>query len=226
MPESLLDSRIAPVYSRYRNPETTVLSKPGQVDVHLSARGRTQVEAEALLSELGDQIEELLGDHIFATSYQEMEEVVGMYLVMKEATISVAESCTGGMVAERLTRVPGSSAYFQSGVVAYSNQSKVALAGIPPLLLEMEGGVSKEVAVGLAESVRERVETTIGVGVTGIAGPSGGSPEKPVGTVHVAVAGPGQTLHRQFLFHGARHWVRWQSSQAALDLVRRFLEAM
>jgi nicotinamide-nucleotide amidase len=149
-----------------------------------------------------------------------------MYLMMKQATISVAESCTGGMLAERLTRVPGSSGYFKSGMVVYSNQSKIELAGIPPLLLEMEGAVSREVAIGLADSVRDRVQTTIGVGVTGIAGPSGGSPEKPVGTVHVAVAGPHGTTHRQFLFHGARHAVRWQSSQAALDLVRRSVASL
>jgi nicotinamide-nucleotide amidase len=155
-----------------------------------------------------------------------MEEVVGLYLVMKDATISVAESCTGGMVAERLTRVPGSSRYFQSGVVTYSNQSKIDLVGVPPLLMQMEGAVSREVAVGLAESVRERTQTTIGVGVTGIAGPDGGSVEKPVGTVHIAVSGPGSTDHRQFLFPGSRERVRWQAAQAALDMVRRHLETL
>ena len=224
LPESTLDGRIAPIYSKYKNPATTILSKPGQVDVHLAAHGKTRGEAEALLGELGEKIELELGDNIFARAFQEMEEVVGMYLVMKDATIGVAESCTGGLVAERLTRVPGSSKYFESGVVTYSNRSKVDLAGVPPLLLEMGGAVSKEVAVGLAESVREKLQTTIGVGVTGVAGPDGGSPEKPVGTVHVAVAGPGSTEHRQFLFPGSRDKVRWQSSQAALDMVRRHLE--
>ena len=129
---------------------------------------------------------------------------------MKHATISVAESCTGGMLAERLTNVSGSSRYFMSGIVTYSNESKMELAGIPPLLLEMQGAVSEEVARGLAEGVREKVGTTIGVGVTGIAGPDGGSPEKPVGTVHIAVAGPGGTEHRQFLFPGDRERIRWQ----------------
>jgi nicotinamide-nucleotide amidase len=145
---------------------------------------------------------------------------------MRKATIAVAESCTGGLIAQRLTSVPGSSKYFSSGIVTYSNESKVELAGIPPLLLEMEGAVSKAVSLGLAEGVREKVGSTIGVGLTGIAGPSGGTPEKPVGTVHAAVAGPVGSKHLQFVFLGSRDRVRWQSSQAALDMVRRYLESL
>jgi nicotinamide-nucleotide amidase len=144
-----------------------------------------------------------------------------MQLAMRQATIAVAESCTGGMLAQRLTSVPGSSRYFLSGIVTYSNQSKIDLAGIPPLLLEMQGAVSEEVARGLAESVRDKVGATFGVGITGVAGPDGGSPEKPVGTVHIAVAGPGGTVHRHLMFPGNRERIRSWSSQAALDLVRR-----
>ena len=203
IPESTLDARIAPIYTRYKNPQTTVLSKPGQVDIHLTARGSTSDEAQRVLEEVGRQIEDELGDSIFASSRQEIEEVVGMYLVMKHATISTAESCTGGLLAERLTRVPGSSRYFRSGVVTYSNQSKIELAGIPPLVLEMEGAVSKDVAIGLAESVRVNLGTTIGVGITGIAGPTGGSVDKPVGTVHIAVAGP-RSLDKFYLFGGSQ----------------------
>ena len=221
LPESILDARIAPIYTKYKNPETTVLAKPGQVEVRLTAHGKNREEAERLLKELGDQIDQELGDSIFARTEQSLEEVVGAYLAMKNATISTAESCTGGMVAERLTNVPGSSRYFMSGVICYSNESKMELAGIPPLLLEMQGAVSLEVARGLAEGIRARANTTIGVGVTGIAGPTGGSPEKPVGTVYIAVATPTETEHRQFLFPGDRERVRWQASQAALDMVRR-----
>lgn len=221
--ESTLDSRISPIYSRYRNPWTTVLSKPGQVDVHLTARARSEADMESLLAELGDRIEQEIAEYVFATGAQEMEEVVGMYLVMKESSLSVAESCTGGLIAERLTRIPGSSRYFRSGVVCYSNESKIALAGIPPLLLEMGGAVSKEVAIGLAESIREKNSTTFGIGVTGIAGPGGGSPDKPVGTVHIAVTGNDRTDHRQFVFPGSRERIRWQASQAALDMIRRML---
>jgi len=226
LPESALDSRIAPIYTRYRNPETTILAKPGQVDIRLTARGRTQEEARAAIEEVGQKIEDELGDYIFTTSEQQLEEVVGMYLVMKRATISTAESCTGGLLAERLTRVPGSSRYFLSGVVTYSNEAKIELASIPPLLLEMEGAVSREVALGLAESVRQKVRATLGVGITGIAGPTGGSPQKPVGTVHIAVAGPSGTEHNQFVFPGRRDRIRWQASQAALDMVRHTLERM
>src|SRR5262249_20831905 len=221
LPESLLDARIAPIYTKYKNPETTVLARPGQVEVRLTARGKSREEALRVMKELSDQIDRELDDFIFTRDERSLEEVVGMYLVMKNATISTAESCTGGMVAERLTNVPGSSRYFLSGVICYSNESKMELAGIPPLLLEMQGAVSAEVARGLAEGIRVRTGTTIGVGVTGIAGPTGGSPEKPVGTVHIAVATPTETHHRQFSFPGDRERIRWQASQAALDMVRR-----
>jgi nicotinamide-nucleotide amidase len=223
LPESLLDARIAPIYTRYKNPETTVLAKPGQVEVRLTARGKTPAEAEKLLKELAEQIDEELDDYIFARSEQSMEEVVGMLCVMKNATIATAESCTGGLIAERLTNVAGSSRYFVSGVVCYSNEWKMELAAIPPLLLEMQGAVSAEVARGLAEGIRTRMRTTIGVGVTGIAGPGGGSAQKPVGTVHIAVASPSGTENRQFLYPGDREKIRWQASQSALDMVRREL---
>lgn len=224
--ESLLDSRIAPIYKKYKNPQTTILARPGQVEIHLTARAKTTEEAENLLAALGDQVDAALEDYIFARADQSLEEIVGLYLVMKKATISVAESCTGGLLSQRLTDVSGSSQYFQSGVVCYSNESKMDLAGIPPLLVEMQGAVSAEVARGLAEGIAKRTATTIGVGITGIAGPTGGTPEKPVGTVHIAVAGPEETRHRQFVFLGNREQIRWQASQAALDMVRRFLMKM
>jgi len=226
LPESLLDARIAPIYTQYKNPETTILAKPGQVEIRLTSRGKNQEDAERQLRELGDKIEHELDEFIFARAEQSLEEVVGMYLVMKNATISTAESCTGGMLAERLTNVPGSSRYFVSGVICYSDEWKMELTGIPPLLLRMQGAVSAEVAQGLAEGIRARMSTTIGVGVTGIAGPTGGSTEKPVGTVHIAVATPSGTEHRRFQFPGDREKVRWQASQAALDRVRRELMKM
>jgi nicotinamide-nucleotide amidase len=224
--ESTLDARIAPIYTKYKNPETTILAKPGQVEVRLTARGKNREEAEKLLKELGDQIDQELDEYIFARSEQTLEEVVGMFLALKNATIATAESCTGGLVAERLTDVPGSSRYFMSGVICYSNESKMELAGIPPLLLEMQGAVSAEVARGLAEGIRARAGTTFGVGVTGIAGPGGGSSEKPVGTVHIAVATPSGTQNGQLSFPGDRQKIRWWASQAALDMVRRELMKM
>lgn len=221
--ESTLDARIAPIYDKFKNIQTTVLAKPGQVDVRLTAHGKTQAEADRAVQELADKIENELQDCIFTNTEQSMEEVVGMYLVMKQATIAVAESCTGGMLAERLTAIDGSSRYFMSGIITYSNQSKIDLAGIPPLLLEMQGAVSEEVARGLAEGVREKIGTTVGVGVTGVAGPSGGSEDKPVGTVHIAVAGPNGTTHHRFLFSGNRDRIRWQATQAALNMTRKML---
>lgn len=223
LPESSLDARIAPIYQKYKNVQTTVLAKPGQVDIRLVAAGKTPADAERAVNELAREIEKELSGFIFCNAEQSLEEVVGNLLVQKNATIAVAESCTGGMMAERLTDVEGSSRYFMSGVITYSNESKIDLAGIPPLLLEMQGAVSEEVARGLAEGIRERIGTTIGVGITGIAGPSGGSPEKPVGTVHIAVAGPSLTRHRAFLFPGSRDRVRWQATQAALNMTRQLL---
>jgi nicotinamide-nucleotide amidase len=221
--ESALDARIAPIYQKHRNVQTTVLAKPGQVDVRLTAIGKSAADAERAVQDLAVEIEKELRDYIFTDTEQALEEVVGASLVSKQATISVAESCTGGMLAERLTAIDGSSRYFMSGIVTYSNESKISLADIPPLLLEMQGAVSEEVARGLAEGVRERIGTTIGVGITGIAGPTGGSPEKPVGTVHIAVASPGGTRHQAFLFPGSRDRIRWQAAQAALNMTRRVL---
>jgi competence/damage-inducible protein CinA-like protein len=224
--ESSLDARIAPIYQKHKSIQTTVLAKPGQVDVRLTATGKTAAEAERAVQELADEIKKELHDYIFTDTEQSLEEVVGASLVSKQATIAVAESCTGGMLAERLTAVDGSSRYFMSGIITYSNESKISLADIPPLLLEMQGAVSEEVARGLAESVREKIGTTIGVGITGIAGPSGGSAEKPVGTVHIAVAGPSGTKQQAFLFPGSRDRVRWQAAQAALNMTRRALMEM
>jgi nicotinamide-nucleotide amidase len=224
--ESALDARIAPIYQKHRNVQTTVLSKPGQVDVRLTAIGKSTADAERAVQELAVEIEKELRDYIFTNNEQSLEEVVGTILASRQATISVAESCTGGMLAERLTSVDGSSRYFMSGIVTYSNESKISLADIPPLLLEMQGAVSQEVARGLAEGVRERIGTTIGLGITGIAGPSGGSPEKPVGTVHIAVASPAGTRHQAFLFSGNRDRIRWQAAQAALNMTRRVLMEM
>jgi nicotinamide-nucleotide amidase len=226
LPESALDARIAPIYQKHRNVQTTVLAKPGQVDVRLTASAKSEAEADLAVQALAEEIEKELHEYIFTNTEQSMEEVVGMYLVMRHATISVAESCTGGMLAERLTSVDGSSRYFISGIITYSNPSKIELAGIPALLLEMQGAVSEEVARGLAEGVREKVGTTVGVGVTGVAGPSGGSPEKPVGTVHIAVASPTGTTHQVFRFPGSRDRVRWQATQAALNMTRRVLMEM
>src|SRR5436190_2247147 len=183
LPESEVDQRIAPIYKPYVNPATTILAVAGAIEVHLRARAANEDEAEALLTDLGDKIELALGDHVFSTRGESLEQIVAMYLNMKQKSVAVAESCTGGLLSERLTRVPGSSGYFLGGVVCYSNDLKTKLAGVPPALLETHGAVSKPVAQALAEGIRNRSGADIGIGITGVAGPSGGTPEKPAGLV-------------------------------------------
>jgi competence/damage-inducible protein CinA-like protein len=223
LPESEVDQRIAPVYKKYENPVTTILAAPGGIEVHLRAGAATDVEAEALLSELGDQIEIPLGDHLISSKGETIEEIVGMYLVLKQKTLAAAESCTGGLISERLTRVPGSSNFFLGGVVCYSNGLKTALVGVPEALLKEHGAVSKPVAQALAEGIRRRSRASIGIGITGIAGPSGGTPEKPVGMVIIGLADERSTQVREFRFPGNRERVRWLASQAALEIIRRRL---
>ncbi|MEJ2008354.1 MAG: competence/damage-inducible protein A [Acidobacteriota bacterium] len=221
LPESEVDGRIAPIYKSYTNPSTTILSTGGAIEVHLRAHASTQEQADALLNELTDKIEPALGNHVFSTSGQTLEEVVGAYMVMKQKTLATAESCTGGLLSERITRVPGSSDYFLGGTVCYSNELKTRFAGVPPRLLETYGAVSKQVAQALAEGIRMRTKASIGIGITGIPGPGGGSPEKPVGMVFIALADDRGTEVREFRFPGDRERIRLLSSQFALEMLRR-----
>ncbi len=225
LPESEVDQRIAPIYKPYENPATTILATPGAIEVHLRARAASDEEAERLLRELADKIEEALGEFVFSTQGESLEEVVGMYLVMKQKTVAVAESCTGGLLSERLTRTPGSSNFFLGGAVTYSNALKTKLAGVPGSLLEDSGAVSKPVAQALAEGIRKRTGASIGIGITGVAGPGGGSAEKPVGLVYIALADDRGTPVREFRFPGSRERIRHWASQAALELIRRRVRA-
>jgi nicotinamide-nucleotide amidase len=221
LPESEVDQRLAPIYREYSNPSTTILAMPGLIEVHLRARAASEADATALLNELGDKIEAALGDYVFSSRGETLEEIVGMYLTMRQKTLAVAESCTGGLVSERLTRVAGSSGYFLGGAVCYSNELKTRLAGVAPDLLEKHGAVSKPVAQALAEGIRKRTGASIGLGITGIAGPSGGTPEKPVGLVFIALADDHGTQIREFRFPGDRERVRNWAATAALEIVRR-----
>ncbi len=221
--ESKLDEMISPIYSKYRNPTTTVLASPGEIQVHITGKGKSEEEARQVVTELADQIEFALGDLIFSRGEESLEQIVGYYLMMRQMTVAVAESCTGGLISQRFTSVPGSSNYFLCGVSCYSNRSKVELIGIPPLLIEMGGAVSPEVAKALAEGIRLRSGASIGLGVTGIAGPSGGSVEKPVGLVHIALSTEPGIEHQEFRFVGDRNRIRFWASQAALDMIRKKL---
>ena len=221
--ESAVDERIAPVYTQYKNPQTTILFNNSEIELHLTAQAKSEAEAELLLDGLAGQIEERLGEAVYAFRGEKMEEVVGLRLAVGGFTLATAESCTGGLVAHRLTEVPGSSTYFMEGVVTYSNEAKTRLLGVPAELIEEHGAVSAEVAEAMAEGVKRRADTDFGLAVTGVAGPGGGTPEKPVGLVYVALADDAHTEHKRLKLPGDRYLVRWRASQFALDLLRRRL---
>lgn len=222
MGESDLEQRISSIYKRYKDQvHTTILASPGEIQVHLRAWSTDSAATEKLLDELVKSFQLALGENIFTLEGDTLEEVVARELNQNQATVSVAESCTGGLLAERLTSLAGSSAYFLGGAVCYSNEMKTGWADVPAELIAAKGAVSAEVATALAEGVRLRTGSTLGLGVTGIAGPAGGSDEKPVGTVHLALAHSGGTRERGVVFPGDRERIRWQASQAALDMIRR-----
>jgi nicotinamide-nucleotide amidase len=223
MGESAVDEKIAPIYTQYENPQTTILFNQSEIEIHLTARGRTEDEANALLDRVALQIEERLGNAIFSFAGEKMEEVVGLKLSVGGYTLAVAESCTGGLLAQRLTDISGSSKYFIEGVVPYANEAKTRALGVEPILLLEHGAVSAPVAEAMAEGIRRRAETDFGLSITGIAGPGGGTEEKPVGTVFIALASEAGTEHRKLKLPGDRQLIRWRASQAALDLLRRRL---
>ena len=222
VPESDLDERIAPIYGRYGDVQTTILAGLGEIQIHLRTWSKDAPAAELILDELVQKIAVELGESIFTVSGQSIEEIVAAELTRNRATIAAAESCTGGLLAERLTRVPGSSSYFRGGVVCYSNELKTAWADVPAALIEARGAVSPEVAQALATGIRLRTGATLGVGITGVAGPSGGTPEKPVGLVHIALSDAAGFKEHAGRFTGDRERIRWFASQTALDMVRRY----
>ena len=218
--ESHVEQRIMGIYKRFPEVNTTVLAAPGETQVHLRIWTDDAEHAKKALDEIVKGFEIALSDRIFSQDGSSLEEIIAAELTMHNATISAAESCTGGLLAQRLTSIAGSSSYFLGGVVCYSNELKTAWAGVPVELIQAKGAVSAEVAVALAEGIRRRVGSTFGVGITGIAGPGGGSEEKPVGTVHIALAHAGGVKERSVRFPGDRESIRWQASQVALDMVR------
>jgi nicotinamide-nucleotide amidase len=221
MSESDLDQLIAPVYKKYENPATTILAANGDLQIHLRARCATEAKADELLAEVGGPIELLLGDRIYSRNGDPLEAIVGDLLRKIRATVSVAESCTGGMLGERFTSVAGSSDYFAGGFITYTNAMKVELLGVTPEILEEHGAVSKPTAEAMAIGARRRTGSTYALSITGEAGPNPGSEAAPVGTVYVGIADAAGTLvmHRQFL--GDRQRIRVFTCQMAMDLLRR-----
>lgn len=222
MPESDLDQRISQIYTKYADVQTTILAAPGEIQIHLRAWSADTQGIAHVLDEVVERISMALAENVYTTKGESLEEVVADALTLNAATISTAESCTGGLLAERLTRIPGSSNYFLGGVVSYSNELKSEWVDVPAEIIESRGAVSPEVAVALADGIRRRTRSTLGVGITGVAGPGGGTPEKPVGIVHIALADGSTPRERGLNFPGDRERVRWQASQSALDMVRRY----
>jgi nicotinamide-nucleotide amidase len=219
--ESEVEQRVMPLYAEYPDTETTILATAGGIQLHPRIWSEDAAYAEARLEELVRRMALALGESLVSTRGETIEEIVARALTENRATIAVAESCTGGLLAERLTSLPGSSAYFLGGVVCYSNELKTSLVGVPPEMIDAKGAVSSEVALALADGIRKRTGAMLGVGVTGIAGPMGGTPEKPVGLVHIGIADEHGAREKSFRFPGDRERIRFFAMQNALDAVRR-----
>ncbi len=221
--ESQADKVLAPIYTAYKDVETTILAHNGDIQLSLICAKKTLDAAEQRVNELAGKMEEVLDDWLYSSEGESLEQIVLYYLGLRQATLATAESCTGGLVAERITSVAGSSRSFLGGAVVYSDKLKTDYAGVPAELIEKHGAVSEEVARALAAGIRERTGATLGLGITGIAGPGGGTEAKPVGLVYIAVSDAQNTDVLQRNFRGPRDRMRQWTAQQALDLVRRRL---
>jgi len=222
--ESDVDAQAQPVYGKWTAQavpiNTTILAVLGQIELHLTAQAMSRTDADRALDPAVRELQDALGPSVYSVDGRPLEAVVGDLLRERKLTIAVAESCTGGLLSSRLTDVPGSSDYVERGVVCYSNRAKTELAGVPEALIDEHGAVSEPVARAMAEGIRSRAGTNIGIGVTGIAGPGGGTPQKPVGTVAIAVAADEDVRVRTFQFIGPREMVKFQAAQSALNMTR------
>jgi len=223
IPESQADKLLAPIYQTYPDVETTILAHNGDIQLTLLCAKSNLENAQQRVDELASRMEEALEDWLYSSEDECLEQIVLYYLGLRQATLATAESCTGGLVAQRITSIPGSSRSFLGGAVVYSNELKTAFVGVPLQLIEKHGAVSEEVAKALAEGIRERTGATIGLSVTGIAGPTGGTDDKPVGLVYIAVSDAQRTDVLKRNFRGPRTRVREWTAQQALDMVRRRL---
>ncbi len=226
IPESQVDARTSPIYKQYPDVETTILAGGGEIQLHFNCVKPSAAEAEARVTAVAEAVEHEMGEDIYSSHGEMLEEVVLLQLGMAHASLSVAESCTGGLLAQRLTAVPNASRSFTGGFVVYSNAMKTLCAGVPASVLEAYGAVSEPVARLLAEGTRERLGTTLALSITGIAGPSatsGPDKDKPAGLVYVALAGSEGVQVKQFNLVGDRERVRVWATQHALEMLRRHL---
>jgi nicotinamide-nucleotide amidase len=217
--ESAVEEKLKPYYDAHPDEPLTILASGGQIELHLQADG-SEADAWQTIDARDAEMRAIFGERIFGTDDASLESVIGNMLSSHGETVATAESCTGGLLSSRITDIAGSSAYFLGGAVCYTASAKSDLAGVDPALIAAHGEVSEEVARALAEGIRARFGSTYGVGITGIAGPGGGSAEKPVGTVHIAVAAADGTQHRKLLWQGPRTIIKWFSTQWALDMLR------
>lgn len=226
--ESDVDQAVSPVYARWPSEAlpvfTTVLTAPAQVELHLSVRAASDTLAATRLEACASQLRVVLGADLFSQDGRTLEEVVGQLLLERQWRIAVAESCTGGLISSRLTDVPGSSGYVTLNAVCYSNHAKSEWLGVPAALLAEHGAVSESVAMAMARGVRQLAAVDLGLGVTGIAGPTGGSDRKPVGTVMIAAVTATSEAVRTYRFPGGRARIKQFASQMALDMARRLMQ--
>jgi nicotinamide-nucleotide amidase len=227
IPESHVDARTSPIYKEYTDVDTTILAGAGEIQLHFLCAKPTLTEAQTRVDELTEKIEAEMEEAIFSSNNESLEEVVLLNLGLRSLTLASAESCTGGLLAQRLTAVPGSSRYFLGGAVVYSDALKTTFTGVPPELITTHGPVSPEVARSLAEGIRTRTGASLGISITGIAGPGPGEPgpdaNKPIGLVYIALADLHKTVVEKFNLPGDRERIRWWASQHALELIRHHL---
>ena len=221
--ESAVDEIAAPIYTAYGDVETSILFNKSEVEIHITARADDAKTAESTADKLADELAKALGKAVFSTNGETIEEIVGILLTKRSETVSIAESCTGGLIGHRLTEVPGSSSYFMEGSITYSYESKTRMLGVPAELIVKHGAVSAECAEAMAAGMRKNAKTDHAISVTGIAGPDGGTDDKPVGTVFIGYAGPRSVKSVRIVLPGDRYLIRWRASQAALDYLRRQL---
>jgi nicotinamide-nucleotide amidase len=227
IPESHVDARTAPIYKQYPDVETTILAGAGEIQLHFLCAKPTLAQAQERVDELAGRVEAEMDDAIFSSHGESLEEVVLLNLGLRDLTLATAESCTGGLLAQRLTAIAGSSRYFLGGAVVYSDALKTTFADVPAELVATHGPVSAEVARALAEGIRSRTAASLGISITGIAGPGPGAPgpdaDKPIGLIYIALADTHATQVKEFHLTGDRERIRWWASQHALELIRQHL---
>ena len=222
--ESLLETKIQDLILSQSNPTLALLIRPTGVIIRITAKASDKTTAEQMIQEVEQKIYDRVGEYIYAVDNEPLENIIADLLISNNLTIACAESCTGGMLASRLTSVSGSSAYINGSIVTYSNEMKMRFLNVDKDLLEQKGAVCKEVAIQMAEGIKSSIGSDLGVGITGIAGPTGATKDKPIGLVYIAVSGKCGTIVKENIFSGDREAVRYRSTQQALEMIRQYIK--